>query len=594
MFFDPLRITLKNIYNHPWLLISTWSFLSLLSLAWNVQLATNTSQKIWLIACHLGFLAAGVVLIGLGCRQFKNTCSEQQELQDLLQASEEQYKSLVEASPYPIVLYVDDKFAFVNQATYDLLVASPGDTILGHHPLEFIHPDSVEILRERMLRKAVGETLEISEQKIVCFDGSIKVVEVNSRPLVFRGKKALLSMFNDVTFKKEAEAEQEKLRHQLMQAQKMEAIGTLAGGIAHDFNNILSAILGYSEIATEHIHDHNQVRNYLNKILLAGNRAKELVQQILTFSRQGVSNFQLLEMQLLAKEVLRLLRSTLPATIQLQSRIDIQCRPIRANPSQMYQVLMNLAVNAKHAIGKSNGTLTIGLSEKNIPVSGIIENGVTINGGNYIVLEVTDTGTGMDEDTTLKIFDPFFTTKEPGEGTGLGLAVVYGIVKAHQGEITVDSRINSGTTFRVYLPLAQENGKEEEKGNLSEESLHGSERVLLVDDELAIIEIEKYSLEKYGYRVHEYGCSLSALAFFRQNPQNIDVLITDRNMPNMDGITLAEQCRQIRPDIPVILCTGFSETVQTKKATELGINEYLLKPLLKDDLPKAIRRVMVS
>jgi len=350
----------------------------------------------------------------------------------------------------------------------------------------------------------------------------------------------------------------------------MEAIGTLAGGIAHDFNNILTAILGYSEMARAQLPAADPIGKDLDQVITAGTRATELVQQILTFSRQREEDFKPLKVQLILKEVLKLLRASLPTTIQLKESINTGSGSVLADPTQIHQVVMNLCTNAKHAIGAEAGTLTISLSEIQVTEEMSLADWPQAIPGTYLDLEISDTGCGMDGLTISKIFDPFFTTKEKGKGTGLGLSVVHGIIKQHKGEITVASEPGQGTTFHIYLPAIAEDISSEQI--VAEEIPRGNgERILFVDDETTIAIILERILERLGYIVTIFTNSVEALEAYKNNPENFDLVITDMTMPEMSGIELTRKLLTLRPNLPVILCTGFSETIDESTAKSFGI-----------------------
>lgn len=381
------------------------------------------------------------------------------------------------------------------------------------------------------------------------------------------------------------------LEKQLRQAVKMEAIGTLAGGIAHDFNNILAAILGYGEMAREQLPAEGQAAKDIVQVIKAGNRAKDLVRQILAFSRQGELDFSPLEIQTIIKEALKLLRSSLPTTVQIKEHIDGSCYPVLADPTQIHQVVMNLCTNAKHAMVESGGTLTVSLVEVEIKGSETFHNCVHLDPGTYLDLAISDTGCGMDEHTQSKIFDPFFTTKELGKGTGLGLSVVHGIIKQHRGDITVESTLGQGTVFHVYLPVIDK-PKSVAPDVVLNDVPRGTERILLVDDEADVVNMMRRMLESLGYFITSFTSSTEALETYSAQPDQFDLVITDMTMPGMTGEILAKKMMHIRPDLPIILCTGFSETMDEEMTVSLGISKFLLKPILKKQLAKTVREVL--
>jgi len=415
----------------------------------------------------------------------------------------------------------------------------------------------------------------------IAIEKRIRITELTNKQLL-----------TEIEERKSTEAKNRKLEKQLRQAQKMEAVGTLAGGIAHDFNNILSAILGYSEMARLQLAADDGIREDLDQVIKAGHRATDLVQQILTFSRQAEENLQPLKVQFILKEALRLLRASLPTTIQLKASIDTECRLILADPTQIHQVLMNLCTNAKDAIGEEPGSLSVLLSERDFTASGSLGGCPQITGGVYLDLEVSDTGDGMDELTLSKIFDPFFTTKEKGKGTGLGLAVVHGIVNQHKGEITVTSDSIQGTTFHIYLPVIDEEWQAPDQEEIEAIPQGKGERILFVDDEQVLSDMMQKILEGIGYSVRTFASSVDALKAYQQDPDGFDLLITDMTMPEMTGVDLSRKLLSLRPDLPIILCSGFSEAIDEKKAKAYGIREYLKKPVEKHILAKAIRKAL--
>jgi PAS domain S-box-containing protein len=382
--------------------------------------------------------------------------------------------------------------------------------------------------------------------------------------------------------------ERRQTEERLRQSQKMEAIGTLAGGIAHDFNNMLGAIIGFTEMAI----DDNMPRNHtveqaLKKVMKAAFRARDLVRQILAFSRKSHQEIVPLQLAPLVKETAKLLRATLPTSVAIEVKIKSPSDTVLADPSQMQQVVMNLCTNAGFAMREKGGKLTLSVRDAFGPHSPAPDD---LEPGPYILLSVKDTGTGMDPETMNRIFEPFFTTKQKGQGTGMGLAVVYGIVKSLHGDITVESQPGKGTTFNVFIPRA------EQPAELDEASLdeipHGTERILFVDDEEFLVELGRTTLRHLGYKVIGVTDSQDALSLFLDNPGRFDVVITDQAMPAMTGLTLAKELAKARPKIPIILCTGYSDAVSPESIKEAGVRELVMKPLTKRDLAEAIRRAL--
>ncbi len=379
------------------------------------------------------------------------------------------------------------------------------------------------------------------------------------------------------------------LQKQLFQAQKMEAIGTLAGGIAHDFNNILYAIIGFAELAIDHSKNDTTLQGYLSQVLKAGERAKFLVNQILTFSRQSEVERRPVLIGPIVKEVCKFLRASLPTTIEIRWNLEDDLAPVLADPTQIHQVLMNLCTNAGHAMRETGGDLRITLEELDLDAATLVAHPDSLP-GRYQQLTIADTGHGIDRSVLDRVFDPYFTTKEKGEGTGLGLAVVHGIVKSLKGIAQVESEPGEGSVFRVYLPVVQD--ETPRFAELSEELKTGHECILVVDDEEPIAEMISKILGRLGYEVVTRTSSIEALELFRKEPKKFDLIITDMTMPNMTGKELTQRIREIRRDIPIILCTGFSELVSEQEAKIMGIQAFIMKPVLKGEMARTIRRIL--
>jgi signal transduction histidine kinase/ActR/RegA family two-component response regulator len=391
----------------------------------------------------------------------------------------------------------------------------------------------------------------------------------------------------------QADEERERMEVLLQQARKMEAIGTLAGGIAHDFNNILTPIIGYTELALLQMPEQERAQWNVDEVMKAALRAKNLVQQILTFSRQREQERVTLFLQLIIKENIKLLRASLPATIEIRLDIDPDCGPVSADLTQIQQVVMNLCTNAFHAMEETGGVLEVNLRE------------VVINGeqqflheqlapGRYACLAVGDSGMGMERATRERIFEPYFTTKAQGKGTGLGLALVHGIVKAHRGRIDVYSEKGQGSVFKIYLPVvtAEEPREQAATGDVAVSPPRGTETILLVDDEEQIVKMSGSMLRHLGYSVVGLTDSEEALRIFAETPGKFDLVITDQTMPGLTGGELAARLLEIRPEILIILCTGFSEQMTEERAKTMGIRDYIMKPLTLHDLAFRIRTVL--
>jgi len=417
-----------------------------------------------------------------------------------------------------------------------------------------------------------------------------EVFKLYSESLVKKLEKKMLALEREIKQRKLAEKKRKKLEEELQQALKMEAIGTLAGGIAHDFNNILYSIIGYTELTMDDVPEGSLAQKNLTEVLKGALRAKNMVRQILAFSRKDDIQKKPVKIQPVVKEALKLLRASIPTAIEIRQSIDEDCGPVLAASTQIHQLVMNLATNAYQAMQEKGGLLELTLMEEKI---GSDDSNPDLHPGRYLKLTVSDTGHGMNSVVMKKIFDPYFSTKGHGEGTGMGLAVVHGIVKSHGGNITVYSKLGEGTTFHVYLPLIEARPVEP-KTVPAEPTPTGTEHILFVDDEEPIVRMMQQILERLGYQVTSRTSSVGALEAFKAKPDEYDLVITDMTMPNMTGIELAPRLREIRSDIPIIMCTGFSETIDEDRAKNMGILAYIMKPFLIDEIAKTIRKIFNS
>jgi PAS domain S-box-containing protein len=385
---------------------------------------------------------------------------------------------------------------------------------------------------------------------------------------------------------------EESLERELQQAMRMEAIGSLAGGLAHDFNNILSVIMGFSHIAKSRLEPNHPVQADIDQILAGGDRAVDLVKQVLIFSRgESRQQFRSLKVQYIIKEVVKRLHSTLPSHIELKENIDSTCGPIQADPGLIHQLLINLCTNATQAIGNKAGVITISLSQHVGREVRVLQKSGDTRPGRYLKLIVEDTGCGMDKKMLNRIFDPFFTTRSKEHGTGLGLAVVHGIVKKHRGEIYVESTVGKGTAFNIFFSVAEEELQPPEEDQFTDVSVGGNERIMVVDDEDVVAMVHEKILSKLGYRVSVYTDSMAALSAYKENPNCCDLVITDMSMPHITGTSLAGEMLRLRPELPIILVTGYSDEVDKEGALRIGIRDFLLKPVKTEVLSHAIRRV---
>jgi PAS domain S-box-containing protein len=504
--------------------------------------------------------------------------------EEALRESEERYKTLtnnLHVGIYRNTTGPQGKFIEANPAIVEMFGYQDRDEFRAVNVADlYQNPDDRKEYNEKMLNNGSVKDYEVRLKKKdgTHFIGSVSAVAVkgpNGKVTYYDG------IIEDITGKKEIEL-------QLQQSQKMEAIGTLAGGIAHDFNNILSAILGYTELALIDAESESSLYHSLQEIFRAGERAKDLVKQILTFSRQAEQERKPVLLKPISKEVIKFLRASLPTTIDIRQEI-ISESLVMADPIQIHQLLMNLCTNAGHAMGKKGGKLTVKLLDTYLDADAVAEH-PELKTGPHIELTICDTGHGIPAHLIDRIFDPFFTTKEKGEGTGMGLSVAHGIVGSCGGKIVASSELGEGSTFKIYLPAVE---KEEPSPPLGVEPVKsGTESILFVDDEIPLVDIGKQMIESLGYKVTTRTSSLEALELFRAKPDGFDLVITDMTMPNMTGDVLAKEMIRINPDIPVILCTGYSARITQQQAASMGIRAFVSKPVVRKDIAETIRRVL--
>jgi PAS domain S-box-containing protein len=506
---------------------------------------------------------------------------------EALRKADSRQRALLNAIPDVVFrIHRDGTFLDFSAPHGDTLL--PPDRIIGSNLASAAIPDEVRVGLTSAIERALDAGTVVPMEYALAADGSTRQFEAR---IVRSGPDEVVATVRDITGRKSAEAHRERLEQQLRQSQKMEAIGTLAGGIAHDFNNILTAILGYTELLRAQVRGQTGVEERLAEITKAGARAKDLVSQILTFSRRQEHTRTTMSLGPAIEEALKLLRAAIPATIEIDAQVDPDLPPVLADATQIHQVVMNLAANAAAAMAGGPGRLTVRCGAVELDAAGAADAG--LSPGPFVRLLIEDSGCGMAPEVMERIFDPFFTTKGPGEGTGLGLSVVHGIVKAHEGAILVDSRVGVGTAFRMYFPALTE--PEPSGARPRARTIAGrGEHVLTVDDEPALVELLRDQLQTLGYRVTAHVSPVEALADFLSRPLDFDVILTDLTMPGMSGADLAERILKVRPDLPIVMATGYGHVMSEDRAREIGLRPLLFKPFSMAALGDAIQDALAS
>lgn len=503
--------------------------------------------------------------------------------EEALKASEEKMRMVIESSPVGIRITQDGRHIYGNPALLNMFGYAHSWEIVGQPVDLLVAREERQIPQPEQPANHPGKPAPYSyEAKCYKKDGSSFEVQVWQTEIEYQGAPAILDFVLDIS---EAKA----LRGQLLQAQKMEAMGTLAGGIAHDFNNILFPILVNTEMTLETLAPESPLKRRMERVFQACERAIDLVKQILSFSRREERELSPVRLTPIIDDTLKFLRASLPATIEMHKHLENDADTVLADPTQIQQVLINLYTNAAFALRDRGGVIDISLQQVDSDKArGVLP--PDLGPGSYLQLTVTDNGQGMEHATIERILDPYFTTKKPGEGTGLGLAVVHGIIKRHGGAIAVESALGKGSSFHIFLPRAEEEALKKTRAPIP--LLHGQERILLVDDEPDIVTALKQMLEGLGYRVSAFTGSEAALQSFKLRPGDFDLVITDQTMPHLTGEELAREMLSLRPDLPIILCTGFSEAVSPEKVRDLGIKEFILKPIATRVMAETIRRAL--
>lgn len=515
--------------------------------------------------------------------------TSRKEAEEDLRESEEQYRSLFKNN-HSIMLLIDPE-------TANIVDANPAAVSFYGWSYEALIRKKMFDINTLTEEQVFGEMekAKMEQRKQFYFrhclaSGEIRDVEVYSGPIKVHGKELLYSIVYDITARKKAEKEKASLEAQLLHAQKMESIGTLSGGIAHDFNNLLGIILGNTELAMEDVEELHSAKYNLMEIRTASLRARDVVKQLLSFSRKTDAKQKPVKLVQIVENVLSFLRSSIPMSIEIHKNIPYDTdNIILADATQINQVMINLFTNAVHAMEDTGGVITIGIQNVYLDqVSAPFYPDLSL--GNYVKLTVSDTGTGIDHEIKDRIFDPYFTTKEVGKGSGIGLSVVHGIVKSHNGAIYVDSKFGKGTTFSILFPATEEEAVIETEA--IEKLSTGNERILFVDDEKSMAEIGRRRLERLGYQVEAKTNPIEALELFRADPDQFDLVITDMTMPHITGDKLVKEILKIRPDMPTILCTGFSEKIDEEKAKKIGVRQYIEKPFDRGKLSRLVRKVL--
>lgn len=514
--------------------------------------------------------------------------------EEALRESEEKFRSITVCAQDTIIMMDHEgNISYSNEAMENIFGYS-SEEILGKELHALFVPERYqqafsEGLEVFKLSGKGGAISKLVELNALRKDGTEFPIELSLSSVRVKGKWHALGIIRDISERKSAEKDKERLQDQLLQSQKMESIGTLASGIAHDFNNILGIIIGNADLAMDDVPEKNPARNNLKEIRKASHRAKDLVRQILAFSRQSHMELKPVRIGPIIKESLKMLRSSIPANIEIQQNLSSKWDIVLGDATQINQIFFNLCTNAAHALRGGEGVLEVSLEDVEFKED-VTAKYHDLTPGRYVKMTVRDTGQGIAPEDMERIFDPYFTTKEVGEGTGLGLSVTLGIVKNHGGAVSVKSELGKGTSFYVFLPSIE--GEVKTEIETVEPLPGGNERILFVDDEKAMVDVVRPMLERMGYDVTARTGSVEALEAFQAKSDGFDLVITDLAMPNMTGLDLSRELIKIRPEIPIILCTGFSEKINAVKAEQTGVRATVMKPIVMSEIASTIRDVL--
>jgi PAS domain S-box-containing protein len=525
----------------------------------------------------------GLVVVG-------RDVTDRQLAEEALKRSEEKFRLLSENANMGIFILDESGYRYVNQYGARLFGLDP-DGFMAADLMEYVHPDDRDDLMGRFRKRLAGETVDyVVEHRIVDRLGHVRWLETNGAVTSWEGNPAVLAFAQDVTARKTAEQEREMLQAQLQQAQKMEAVGTLAGGIAHDFNNLLQAIGGYTQILLRGKNDVDPERPHLEAIQAAGARAAQLVQKLLLFSRKLTPQRQPVDLNLEVDQARHILERTIPKMVAIEVNPAENLWAVNADPVQIEQIILNLGVNAADAM-PDGGRLIV--ETQNVTLDDqYIQTHLGATAGDYVLLTVSDTGVGMDRDTLEHIFEPFYTTKDVGQGTGLGLASAYGVVKSHGGYIMCYSEIGQGTTFRIYLPAAEQSATQRPEKKMSPTPRGGTETILIVDDEQYIIDVTRQILMDFGYNVLTAGSGEEALEYYTRHADRIDLVIMDLGMPGMGGYQCLLKIKEGDPSAKILIASGYSLNEKVKEGIRAGAAGYVGKPYHLSDLLNQVRDIL--